>query len=100
MTKMPRGTIYYAEVTASYKSGRSSDKKKIKVNMSFVGYDFNDAKKRLKVNEDKLHTAIKSKLSGSKKNSAPKIRDISFMRAELIHESGQTMYDIDTNKVI
>ena len=91
---MPRGTIYYCEVTASYRSGRYKDRKKAKIRMSFVGYDFDDACKRLKDNPDKMIPKLKTKVTGSK------VRDLVFVRAELLHESGKTMYDIDTNKII
>ena len=91
---MPRGTIYYAEVTASYRSGRYKDRKKAKIRMSFVGYDFDDACKRLKDKPDKMIPKLKTKVTGSK------VRDLVFIRAELLHESGKTMYDIDTNKII
>ena len=62
--------------------------------MSFVGYDLDDACKRLKNNTDKMLPVLTKKVTGSK------VRDLVFIRAELLHESGETMYDIDTNKAI
>ena len=91
---MPRGTIYYCEATVSYRSGRYKDRKKTKIRMSFVGYDFDDACKRVKDNPDKMLPILETKVTGSR------VRDLVFIRAELLHESGKTMYDIDTNKVI
>tara|TARA_R110000822_G_scaffold31185_1_gene90299 strand:+ start:72 stop:347 length:276 start_codon:yes stop_codon:yes gene_type:complete len=91
---MPRGNIYYCEVTVSYRSGRYKDRKKAKIKMSFVGYDLDDACKRLKKNTDKMISVLTRKVTGSK------VRDVVFIRAELLHESGKTMYDIDTNKAI
>ena len=91
---MPRGTIYYCEVTVSYRSGRYKDRKKAKIKMSFVGYSFDDGCQRLKNNTEKMLPTLTKKVTGSK------VRDVVFIRAELLHISGKTMYDIDTNKAI
>ena len=90
---MPKGNIYYAELTISYRSGRSKDRKKAKVRTTFVGYDFDDACDRIKSDNDKLSSAL---IAGT---YLTKVRDVRFIRGEMLHEAGKTMYDIDTLKV-
>ena len=91
---MPRGNIYYGKIDVSYRSGRIKDRKMTQVKMTMVGYDFDDAIKRLVGNPDKVIPAL------LKKTYTKKVRDVIVVDAEMLFESGKTMYDIDTGKVI
>lgn len=87
---MAKGTIFYAEITISYRSGRSKDRKTSKIKTSCVGYSGEDALERLKANPQKVASRAKKQLG--------KVRDLAVTDLRVIHESGSTMYDIDTGK--
>tara|TARA_R100000008_G_C3508339_1_gene127452 strand:+ start:407 stop:700 length:294 start_codon:yes stop_codon:yes gene_type:complete len=91
---MPRGNIYYGKVDVSYRSGRDKDRKMTQVNVTMVGYDFDDATSRLVGNPDKVIPSL------LKKAYTNKVRDVLVVDAEMLFKSGKTMYDIDTGRVI
>lgn len=88
---MARGLVYYGKITISYRSGRSKDRKTTTIKTSCVGYNPDDALERLKAAPEKIVSRHKKKLG--------KIRDVVVTDLEVIHESGRTMYDIETGKV-
>lgn len=90
--EMAKGSIYYAEILFSYKSGQSKDRKTAKTRSSCVGYTPDDALNRLKNNPDKIATRLKK--------SFGKVRDLVVIDLEVIHAMGSTMYDIETGKSI
>lgn len=94
---MPKGQIYYAKIAIKYRSGTSKAMKESTIKTSCVGYDPDDALDRMKKNPEKVMTRIKSSLNLKK---TQKIRDVEIVSLDVIHESGQTMYDIDTGKPI
>lgn len=89
---MARGNVYYGHVKLSFLKGRRKDRQKVTFDTSFVGYDPEDALKRLQENPEKL--------GGRLTKHFGKISDPRVEKIDIIHESGKTLYDIETGKTI
>lgn len=89
---MPRGNVYYGQVFLSYTKGNSKARNLVNFDTSFVGYDPEDALERLQQEPEKFANRLKKKLG--------KINDVRVEKIEIIHESGKTLYDIETGKTI
>jgi hypothetical protein len=87
---MPRGNVYYGRVFVSFTKGKAKARNLVNFETSFVGYDHEDALKRLQEDPEKIAKRNKKKLG--------KINDVKVDKIEIIHESGKTLYDIDTGK--
>lgn len=92
---MPRGTIYYSEITFSYRKGNAKQRHLVTIKSSCVGYSAEDALERLQRDPEKAFNRHRKALKGLGKTHDQKVDSI-----KVIHESGLTVYDLETGRPI